>query len=187
MIAMTAEAEGSLSEHEREWDLASLRLPSEAFKNRHQAATELRVIAQRLTQMAAMLDLSGSARLLRRTALPSVVEERTETLARTAKRLLDDRMLRQQFLDPDCFGEPVWDILLDLFYNESVGRRVSISSACIASRIPHTSALRYLELMQKIGLVYRTPSKKDRRRSWLWLTEKASQAIAQYLMLRNAA
>ena len=36
-----------------------------------------------------------------------------------------------------CTAEPGWDMLLDLYLGELMGRKTSVTSACIAARVPH--------------------------------------------------
>lgn len=48
---------------------------------------------------------------------------------------------------------------------------VSVSSTCIAAKVPSTTALRWLTMIEKRGLIGRRPDDYDRRRSFLFLTE----------------
>src|SRR6056297_2886905 len=50
-------------------------------------------------------------------------------------------------------GGPYIDILLDLFVNEAIDRDVAVSDACIASRAPPTTALRWLGVLEKAGFI----------------------------------
>jgi DNA-binding MarR family transcriptional regulator len=68
------------------------------------------------------------------------------------------------------FGEPAWDLLLDLFASEHEGKSVSISSACLAASVPATTGLRHVTKLEEQGLVTRV-SAPDRRMSLLKLTE----------------
>lgn len=75
--------------------------------------------------------------------------------------------------DADLFGEPAWDILLDLLTAQKDGRAISISSACIAADVPPTTALRQLSRLQLRGLIERQSDTLDRRRHYLRLTDSA--------------
>jgi len=70
---------------------------------------------------------------------------------------------------PDLFGEPAWDLLLELFAAHHKGRQVSISSACIAAAVPATTALRWIDRLEHLGLLQRTRDKSDGRRSYISL------------------
>ena len=77
--------------------------------------------------------------------------------------------------------EPGWDILLTLFIDRSAGRAVSVSSAGYAAYIKPTSALRWISVLQKMGLVTRSADPRDRRRSLLSLTALARKNLQQLL------
>lgn len=62
------------------------------------------------------------------------------------------------------------DILLDLFVNEAIDRNVAVSDACIASRSPATTALRWLGLLQERGLIQKRNDPSDQRRWFVSLT-----------------
>ena len=80
------------------------------------------------------------------------------------------RQKRASSLPEGFFGEAAWDILLDLFVHEGLQKQVSITSACAASGVPPTTALRWLGLLEQQGLVRRIPSKMDARVEYLELT-----------------
>lgn len=90
------------------------------------------------------------------------------------------RRARERFFDADLFGEPVWDILLDLFVQMNSGRTVSITSACIASSVPPTTALRWITMLVQRGLVKRTNDPSDARRTFIELTEPALLKFNNY-------
>ena len=57
------------------------------------------------------------------------------------------------------------------------GQLISISSATIAAAVPPTTALRYIEALQRHGLAERRPDPDDRRRWYLIPTEAAITAM----------
>jgi DNA-binding MarR family transcriptional regulator len=79
--------------------------------------------------------------------------------------------------DADLFGEPAWDILLDLLDAEANGRRISVTSASLASSVPATTGLRMIAILEERGLVMRTSDPQDRRRSYVSLTAKGRAAM----------
>lgn len=81
----------------------------------------------------------------------------------------------------DLFGEPAWDILLDLFIAREAGRRVSVSSACIAADVPATTALRWLSALEQRGLVERQADPIDGRRVHVGLSEAAVIMMERWL------
>ena len=88
-----------------------------------------------------------------------------------ARQNYDDRRRRTKiFRSEELFGEPAWDILLDLFISEHEQRRLSVSAVCIGARAPSATALRYLAMLQDADLVERIRDACDGRRSHVQLT-----------------
>lgn len=89
------------------------------------------------------------------------------------------RRLRDDAFGPIAsqFREPTWDILLDLYLAAAKGRPVSVSSACIGSGAPQTTAIRHLALLESAGLVVRTPNPMDNRAGIVTLTEEAIRRV----------
>jgi hypothetical protein len=101
--------------------------------------------------------------------------------ARLAAQSYYERGLREQFFDGALFGEPAWDIMLDLFAQMNRGRQVSVTSACIAARVPATTALRWIGLLVDRGILVRVEDPSDRRRAFLELAQPALLKFNQYL------
>jgi DNA-binding MarR family transcriptional regulator len=99
---------------------------------------------------------------------------------RLVRRIIRQRQLRLRFFDGDLFGDPAWDILLDLTAARAEHVRVSITSLCIASGVPPTTALRWIGMMTEGGLLQRVEDDTDRRRAFVALTDKAANAMARY-------
>lgn len=97
----------------------------------------------------------------------------------------NERLLRTKYIQAELLGEPAWDILVDLFIAKAAGVRISISSACIASRVPYTTALRWLKLLEQNGLIARFDDSDDGRRSWIELTEDGLHRMAAYFRTRR--
>lgn len=99
---------------------------------------------------------------------------------RLVRRIVRQRQLRARFFDGDLFADPAWDMLLDLTAARAEHTRVSVTSLCIASGVPPTTALRWIGQMIDAGLFERIEDDTDRRRSFIALTEKAADAMARY-------
>lgn len=97
-------------------------------------------------------------------------EDPTDERLTTAIAWLRSRDERDRVFGADLFFDPAWNMLLDLYVNERRGAVVSVSSLCIAARVPSTTALRWLTLLERRGLIGRRPDDYDRRRSFLFLT-----------------
>lgn len=84
------------------------------------------------------------------------------------------------FDDPELFGEPAWDILLDLASAERNGALISVTSACIGSCVPPTTALRWLTVLERKGLVQREEDAHDKRRAYVRLTKAGAAKLKEY-------
>ena len=103
-------------------------------------------------------------------------------LGQLAREIIHSRRRRADlFGGDDLFGEPAWDILLELYAAGQGQQRLSISGACVVSGVPPTTALRWIEKLEREGWVGRTADPLDRRRFWVHLTDRASNVIRTYL------
>ena len=100
--------------------------------------------------------------------------------SRLVRRIIRQRQMRSKFIEGDLFADPAWDILLDLTAARVEHVRVSVSSLCIAAGVPPTTALRWISQMTEAGLLQRVEDDADRRRAFIALSEKTSDAIARY-------
>lgn len=98
-----------------------------------------------------------------------------------AIRLIDLRKRREQEFGADIFGEPAWDILLDLFIQRVDGRRTSATSASIASRSPTTTALRYIAILEKKGLLTKRVAEHDLRVHYVELSDDGYRRMLELL------
>jgi len=96
------------------------------------------------------------------------------------RRIIRQRQLRARFFDGELFADPAWDMLLDLTAARAEQTRVSVTSLCIASAVPPTTALRWIGQMTEAGLFERVEDETDRRRAFIALSDKAADAMARY-------
>jgi len=94
-----------------------------------------------------------------------------------AREVYLGRRKRERFLAADLFGEPTWDILLDLYIATGEGRRVPTTSACIGANVPPTTALRWLRILENRGLIAREDDGQDGRRTFVGLTVVGIEAM----------
>jgi DNA-binding MarR family transcriptional regulator len=98
-----------------------------------------------------------------------------------AQRIYRERRRRERFFPSGLFGEPTWDILLDLFVAGEGNRHRAIKEVCLNSHVPDATALRYIEQLVEHRLVERHPDKTDNRRKFLRLTPKGARCMVGYL------
>jgi len=97
--------------------------------------------------------------------------------AQIARSFYRSSLKRTEVLGGRIVADGAWNMLLDLFASVEEDRPVSISSACIASGGPITTAHRQLGLMQDNGLLQRLPDMHDNRRQWVELTAGTQQLM----------
>lgn len=109
--------------------------------------------------------------------------DRDGELAALARRLYEQRRARDLAFGAEAeeFGEPAWDLLLDLFHAEWAGSDVSLSSACIASCSPTSTAMRHVRSMERRGILARSRDPNDARRWFLRLTPRGRSAMRAIL------
>ena len=98
-----------------------------------------------------------------------------------ARQIYRHRRRRRELFGSKLFGEPAWDILLDLFIAAKEGKRVSVTSACIAADVPSTTALRWIGLLEKEGLIIRENDEADARRVFIRLSADCHARMIEYL------
>ena len=112
----------------------------------------------------------------------AAAQDRRQRLALTlAREFYAGRRRRSRYLSVDLFGEPTWDILLDLYVAARENRRVPTTSACIGAHVPPTTALRWLRILEMRGLVDREDDGRDGRRTFVRLTERGHAVMEGFL------
>lgn len=108
-------------------------------------------------------------------ALPALVRLEIELL-RMRRRLVGDEQ-----------GDPVWAMVLELCAARLEERELSVTSLCLASGLPVTTALRRLDELERDGRIRRQPDRTDRRRVFVELeTEFHERVVAQILAMNQA-
>lgn len=102
-----------------------------------------------------------------------------------AARLLKVRRKREELfgdlMGKPMFGEPCWDMLLDLYIAWSADRPVSVTSLCVASNVPASTALRAVNMLVERELVTRVPDPLDGRRVHVYLKDETAGLLAKLL------
>jgi DNA-binding MarR family transcriptional regulator len=88
--------------------------------------------------------------------------------------------LRARYLPGELFADPVWDMLLDLTAAAAEHSRISVTSLCLASGVPPSTALRWITQMEEAGLVERQDDNTDRRRAFIVLSDSTMASMARY-------
>jgi hypothetical protein len=97
------------------------------------------------------------------------------------RAMIRARRLRVQFFPSELFADPAWDMLLDLMAARLERRTVAVSSLCIASAVPPTTALRWIKTLTDGKLFERVADSNDGRRVFIELTQVAESGMLAYL------
>ncbi|MGB7408714.1 MAG: winged helix DNA-binding protein [Pontixanthobacter sp.] len=99
---------------------------------------------------------------------------------RLIKLILKNRERRDKHFNADLFADPAWDMILDLIAAREEHRRISISSLCVAARVPPSTALRWVNILIKKGVIERISDPSDKRRAFVRLSENGARSAAAY-------
>lgn len=102
-----------------------------------------------------------------------------------ARALLALQSSRSKAIGGGLFSDPAWDMLLDLFAAAGEGRRVSVSSLCLASGVPASTAHRWLQALAKGGAIRRHEDLRDRRRVFVELSPEVARLIEAELLTHH--
>jgi DNA-binding MarR family transcriptional regulator len=95
-------------------------------------------------------------------------------------KMVRARRLRHRYFPNMLFGEPAWDMLLELLEAETEGRQATLTTLCEAAGIPATIARRWLNSLTAEGLVLRRPDPQNAFNERIELEPKAKRAFRRY-------
>lgn len=114
-------------------------------------------------------------------AMPGQIPEEGEMLHRI-KALQAARRFRDKLL-PSCVdGDANWEILLYLIEQTLLHRVVSVTSACHATTLPSTTAMRKIDELVSTGWLQKRPDPSDRRRTLIAPTDLCRDRMRSYLL-----
>ncbi len=141
-------------------------------------------VGRSLTSLADELNADAKDHLeaaIRNDAPAVAVGISDDDLARCAARITHARRVRDEIFGDLTFFDPNWDMLLDLFVQQAKGQPVSVSSLCVASAVPATTALRHIAGLEESGAIVRRADPDDKRRMLLSLSDDASAKTRLFL------
>jgi hypothetical protein len=144
-----------------------VRATQEAMR-RHAYAQEQRDEHRLLEQVAARLPASESTR-------PRKPEPRAEL--RILQLLADIDEARATAFPTIVEHDPAWNMLAELLRARLLDRRVSVTSLCLSSRTPVTTALRRVERLIELQFVQYALDPKDRRRKYIELAPEGYRNV----------
>jgi hypothetical protein len=103
------------------------------------------------------------------------------------RRIIRERRVRERYFNEVRFGEPAWDIILDLTLAWFENKTVAVSSLCIASGVPMSTAMRWINDMIEAGTIDRWIDPADGRRTLVRITPSTRDAMLRYLAALNVS
>jgi len=102
-----------------------------------------------------------------------------------AKFFYNMRRFREKvFTQKDIFSDPAWDILLDLYISKAKNKKISVTSACLGSAVPPTTALRWLKILEDRSLIIREVDHEDGRRNFISISALGCDLMERSLNFR---
>jgi len=92
---------------------------------------------------------------------------------------IDDFRLRS--LDGVVEPDASWSMLTELLRARIIRRRISVTSLCLASKSPVTTALRRIERLLETGYITYSLDPRDRRRKYVELTEDGAVRVQEVI------
>jgi hypothetical protein len=114
---------------------------------------------------------------------PFVIDpaRRVKVALAAAIKAKEQRNARPKFLgNEDLFGEPAWDILLDLFIRQTREEKVSVRTGSIDDQTPATTTLRWFLVLEDHGLIAQKPDPDNSKRALLSFTPTGYEAMLRY-------
>lgn len=107
--------------------------------------------------------------------------KRVEVALAAAITSKEQRSARPHFLgNQDLFGEPAWDILLDLFISQTREEKTSVRTGSIGDQSPPTITLRWFLILEQRGLIAQEPDPEDETKALLRFTPTGYESMLRY-------
>lgn len=136
-----------------------------------------RLRAEQLSaELASLLETGTVSAVAQLGAGQMAPPDRARERCAAARTWITVRRLRDRIMGGELFADPAWDMLLDLYTKRHSGHPISISSLCIASQAPPTTALRWIARLEAAGCIVRRADPHDKRRVYAELT---AETVAQ--------
>jgi len=129
-------------------------------------------------RIAASLNSLGDDAVFAGQEAASAALPRSSQLAATVEAVIQARALRAAHLPPELFGDPAWDMLLELMHAELTHRRITFAILCKAAAVRPGTGRRWLDALARHGLCTGLDSDSDH--CAIFLSEAGSRTIRAY-------
>lgn len=107
---------------------------------------------------------------------------RVETVLETARRAYEERKSRSELIgSKEIFGEPAWDLLLDLFIHQSNDENVTVKAASLHPDTPASTTIRWLRVLEHNGLLETHIDPANSEQHLVHLTPTGYEGMMRYL------
>ena len=122
------------------------------------------------------------SKMIRQPAIrDAIVDNERASFVKAAQAIIRIRDLRDRLLGGQGqFADPAWDLLLDLYVATVEERPLAVGDACVGARVPQTTALRWIDQLERMGKVRRSADPSDRRRTLVSLTDAQVSAMDRF-------
>lgn len=93
----------------------------------------------------------------------------------------DARQARGKYFPGELFADPAWDILLGLYCAQNRGERMTVTAVGQSFGLAQATSFRWLNELEKAGLVERVRDPGHRRRVFATLTALACEKVTLWL------
>lgn len=90
------------------------------------------------------------------------------------------RSLRSKAFDSTVINDSSWPLLQDLLAAHLKGQKLRTKQLCAASGLPQTTVLRYLDHLERFGVVRRESDPEDSRVTLVSVTEGGALRMREY-------
>lgn len=143
-----------------------------ARHSRQSIAKQLARIQRELAELGQMIDSFE----------PELADNRFSSEIRS---ILRARQRRESIFPDEGFGDPGWDLLLELYSVELAKGQIAISELGAAASVPASTALRWLVQLEKSELIERVRDSSDKRRTFVRLSAKGLASMRKYFGQRE--
>ena len=98
----------------------------------------------------------------------------------TAARILKLRTRRNEIFGKGIFGEPAWDMLLQLYDAQLEGRTEYVTGLCAGPGVPPSTVLRWVRCLLEQEWIERKLDPRDQHRVAVSLTSKGLDAMERF-------
>ena len=101
--------------------------------------------------------------------------------AEIVSQIIRARRARTGLFRPELFSDPAWDMLLVLFLASAREQWISVLELAEATATPISTAVRWIDVLERDGLVQRNSDPASARRDDVGLSVRGKAAIFQWL------